>query len=269
MNSLLFPLLACPYDQADLKYFEKKEKYFQCFKCGRRYDFIGDVPNFLPDDIRSLTKDNKPPEKFGKKWLPGYRGWRPNLMAKLVSFSFRSDNGRVKEKLPRNREKLSVLDVGCGDDFNGDVNIDVYLPQPLPPNFLLASGEKLPFKNDVFNIVRSAYVVEHCLEPIEFIKEQIRVSQKIVKIYTDNSDWLGIIAYRILNTGSIFHDEHYYKWSKEYFENILNRLNLKGKVTIFNSSPALLIRLLALLGKLPRVGPFFYRDLGVEIKKKT
>ena len=67
---------------------------------------------------------------------------------------------------------------------------------------------------------------------MEFIREQIGVSKNIVKIYTDNSDWLGIITYRILNIGSIFHDEHYFKWSKEYFINILNRLDLKGEVIV-------------------------------------
>ena len=230
MNDYLLSILACPYDHNDLQLQKKNDlKYFYCDKCLRKYDFTNNIPNFLPDEYSVLAKNIGLVENLGKKWLPGYRGWEPNLAAKIVSFSFSRGNGRVKEKIDT---KSIVLDVGCGDDYNGNVNVDVYVTNPLPPIFLLASAEKLPFKENTFDIVRSAYVIEHSLYPVEFIKEQIRVSKNIVKIYTDNSDWLGIITYRILNIGSIFHDEHYFKWSKEYFINILNRLDLKGEVIV-------------------------------------
>jgi len=265
MNNRFLSVLVCPYDHGDLRLLKKNNlRYFYCGKCLRRYDFINAIPNFLPDEIRSLMKNNKPSRKNGSKWVPGYRGWKPNLLAKIVSFSLSRDSGRAKEEISN---KSLVLDVGCGDDYNGSVNVDVYIPTPLPPNFLLASAEKLPFKENTFDIVRSAYVIEHCLNTIEVIKEHLRVSKKKVKIYTDNSDWLGIIVYRILNTGSIFHDEHYFKWSKEYFLNILKRLGLRGKVLAFNSSPSFLIKILSLFGRLPRIGTIFYRDLYIEIRK--
>ncbi|MDP3014136.1 MAG: hypothetical protein Q8M92_07845, partial [Candidatus Subteraquimicrobiales bacterium] len=83
----------------------------------------------------------------------------------------------------------------------------------------------------------------------------------------DNADWVGAIVLRVLNTGFIFHDEHYFKWSKEYFSNLIDRLGFEGKVRLFNSSPSLIVRFIALLGRLPRLGPVFYRDLCVEIVK--
>lgn len=265
MNDYFLSVLVCPYDHNDLRLKKKKDlEYFYCDKCLRKYDFKKGIPNFLPDDIR-LTKDIESKKIFGGKWVPGYRGWKPNLAAKIISFSFSHGNGRIEEKIGT---KSIVLDVGCGDNAKGDVNVDVYIPNPLPPNFLLASAELLPFKDNTFDIVRSAYVIEHNLFPVQMIKEHFRVCRKKVKIYTDNSDWLGTIIYRILNVGSIFHDEHYFKWSKEYFTNILNRLDLKGKVITFNSSPAFLVKMMSFFGKLPRIGTIFYRDLYAEIYKK-
>ena len=265
MKNYFLSLLACPYCHNDLRLQKKKDlKYFYCDKCLRKYDFIKNIPNFLPDDI-PLIKDIKPKKIFGGKWIPGYRGWKPNLAAKIISFSFSHGNGRIEEKIGT---KSIVLDVGCGDDAKGDVNVDIYIPNPLPPNFLLASAELLPFKDNAFDIVRSAYVIEHNLFPAQMIKEHFRVCCKKVKIYTDNSDWLGVFVYRILNTGSIFHDEHYYKWSKEYFSNLLNRLGLTGSVKLFNSSPSFFVKFLSIFGFLPRIGPLFYRDLYVEIVKK-
>jgi len=265
MNDYFLSKLTCPYCHNDLRLQKKKHlEYFYCNKCLRKYDFTNGIPNFLPDDIR-LRKDIESKKIFGVKWVPGYRGWKPNLAAKIISFSFSHESGRIEEKIGT---KSIVLDVGCGDDARGDVNVDVYIPKPLPPNFLLASAELLPFKDNTFDIVRSAYVIEHNLFPVKMIKEHFRVCRKKVKIYTDNSDWLGVIVYRILNTGSIFHDEHYFKWSKEYFFNLLNRLGLEGRVALFNSSPSFFVKFLSFFGKLPRIGPFFYRDLYIEIVKK-
>ena len=34
---------------------------------------------------------------------------------------------RLKEKIDT---KSLVLDVGCGDDYNGNINVEVYVPNP-------------------------------------------------------------------------------------------------------------------------------------------
>lgn len=261
----------CPYDHGKLAFQSKStgsNEYF-CDICKREYPVREEIPNFLPDGLREwmddlLSKKGKTKSgqsNFTKKWEPGFRGWSPTALIKIISFGI--GEGRIFSK-----SKGILLDVGCGDVAKGDVNTDVYLPTPLPKNFVLATAELLPFKDNSFDVVRSAYVIEHNLFPTEMIKEHYRVSKSKVEIFTDNSDWLGIYIYRILNVGSIFHDEHYFKWSKEYFRNILNRLNLKGKVEVFNTSPSLLVKLLSLFGRLPRIGVAFYRDLYVEIYKR-
>jgi len=267
MNVSIIKTLACPYDHTRVDFVNRSlvKKFYECGLCHRQYPLVKNIPNFLPDGLREWTaKQNFSlcHSTFAAgNWKPGFRGWCPSFIAKILSFGFGA--GR-----PDRDNNVSVLDVGCGDDPKGDVNVDVYIPSTLPKNFILASAELLPFKNNSFDVVRSAYAIEHNLFPIEMIKEHFRVCSKKVKIYTDNSDWLGIIVYRILNMGSIFHDEHYFKWSKEYFINILNRLDLKGEVIAFNSSPAFLVKMISFFGRLPRIGNIFYRDLYVEIHKK-
>lgn len=259
----------CPYDHHKLLFqsIGGVGKKYECVECKREYPLINEVPNFLPDGLREWTSQQQfssgnkaQSEKALGKWRPGFRGWSPSTFIRLLSFG--KGEGRL-----RSRSKGIVLDVGCGDVAKGDVNTDVYFPSPLPVNFVLSTAERLPFKDNSYDVVRSGYVIEHNLYPTEMIKEHYRVCKKRVEIFTDNSDWLGVYAYRLLNVGSIFHDEHYFKWSIEYFRNILNRLNFKGKVQVFNTSPSILVKMISLFGKLPRIGVVFYRDLYVEIYK--
>lgn len=270
MNEEIIKKLACPYDHSEI--FLHTGSYFECEKCHRHFPVKKDgIVDFLPDNLRCVAAREGDLsgaaggsflENTGK-WRPGLRYWIPGFLAKTVSSLRCRGTGRLLDR----QAGMIMLDVGCGGSAQGDVNVDVYIPQPIPKNFILASAELLPFKDNSFDIVRSAYVIEHNLLPTEMIKEHFRVSSQMVKTYTDNSDWVGAIVLRILNTGFIFHDEHYFKWSKEYFSNLIDRLGFDGTVSLFNSSPSLIVKLLALLGRLPRIGPVFYRDLYVEIVK--
>lgn len=154
-----------------------------------------------------------------------------------------------------------TLDIGCGEVPKGDVNIDIYVPQRLPQNFVLASAEYLPFRDRAFEVVRSSYVLEHCTIPTQSIKEHIRCARARAIIITDNSEWLGDYLFRLLGWGRIFHPEHCYRWTTEYLHNLLARLGLEATVRACNLSPTLVVRLSSLLGKLPRIGTWFYRDI--------
>jgi len=263
LNKILVSKLACPYDHQPVVL--RRNSYFKCKKCKRHY-LIRErgIPDFLPDNLRSQGDDDfgGSVRKKSIEWQPGLRYWNPGFLANILRIG--QGTGRLLDK----KSGETMLDVGCGGNAQGDVNADIYIPDPIPENFVLASAELLPFRDNSFDVVRSAYVIEHNLFPTEMIKEHFRVCKKTVKTYTDNSDWMGAVILRILNTGFIFHDEHYFKWSKEYFTNILNRLGLRGKVVTFNTSPSYLVKAVSLLGVLPRIGVIFHRDLYVEIYKK-
>lgn len=61
--------------------------------------------------------------------------------------------------------KLKILDVGCGIDPEGDVNIDVENVKVeyncRPQNFIVASATQLPFKDKSFELVKCHDVIEH------------------------------------------------------------------------------------------------------------
>jgi ubiquinone/menaquinone biosynthesis C-methylase UbiE len=160
------------------------------------------------------------------------------------------------------------LDIGCGEVARGTINIDLYLPTKMPKNFILASSEHLPFQSNVIDVVSSSYVIEHCLNPSHFIQDQVRCSRDKVIIITDNSEWIGDYYFRLTGNGRIFHDEHYYRWTVEYLENLIRRLGYGGKVEACNLSPTYVVALLSKLGRIPRIGRVFYRDIKAEISKK-
>jgi ubiquinone/menaquinone biosynthesis C-methylase UbiE len=159
-----------------------------------------------------------------------------------------------------------TLDVGCGENAKGNVNIDQYVPKKIPMNFILCSAEKLPFQAS-FDCVRSSYVIEHLLDPVNFINECTKIAKKRVVIITDNSDWVGEFYFRLVGSGRIFHPEHCYKWSVEYMRTLLSRLGIKAVVTPCNLSPTSIVKIFSSFGKLPRIGILFYRDISVEINK--
>lgn len=89
-----------------------------------------------------------------------------------------------------------ILDVGCGNQPFGDVNIERNIQQddrlapdnhPLDPrkieNLIRADGCHLPLRDHVFRHVRSCFVIEHVDYPIRFLRELIRVCHGTIEIY--------------------------------------------------------------------------------------
>lgn len=101
-----------------------------------------------------------------------------------------------------------ILDVGCGNNPHGDVNIDIRKLRH--KNFIRAEGSYLPFKASVFNIVYCFHVLEHSLEPTRIIEECKRVvNGSIIFKVPNNPIW-------DLNDRS-----HLYSWNRYTFEHFL------------------------------------------------
>ena len=54
----------------------------------------------------------------------------------------------------------------------------------------LYDGKKIPFKANSFDTVLLCYVLHHAKNPINLLKECIRVSKKVIIIFEDNADSL-------------------------------------------------------------------------------
>jgi len=104
------------------------------------------------------------------------------------------------------------------------VNCDVKMT---PCVDVICSAEALPFKDKSFDEVHSQFVIEHCANPAEMIRESVRVARKKVTITTNNIGWPGYALHSILGKGFLMTDpEHVYGWSAHYMSNLLHRLGL-------------------------------------------
>lgn len=88
-----------------------------------------------------------------------------------------------------------VLDVGCGHNFEGEVNVDLFVEATAHrsekgdmrsntdvslcriPNFIQANCVNLPFKDNAFDEVVSNHLIEHIEDPFGLLKEMVRVAK--------------------------------------------------------------------------------------------
>jgi len=93
--------------------------------------------------------------------------------------------------------KMYSLDVGCGDSPRGQVNVDknkksnpeitvstVSINYKKIPNFVVASGLFLPFRDESFEKVFCYDVIEHTDKPKKMLDELIRVASHEIHIKT-------------------------------------------------------------------------------------
>ncbi len=89
------------------------------------------------------------------------------------------------------KNRTLVLDVGCGLRPTGDVNVDVYINEVSPSLGAIIEGSKianpvkssayyLPFRDEVFDVVRSRALLEHLDTPTFALKEMLRVAKRKV-----------------------------------------------------------------------------------------
>lgn len=138
-----------------------------------------------------------------------------------------------------------ILDVGCGGNFSvgcgqkseqgfmpsafkSDVQVDIRKPLVKRENFVLASGEALPFRDNVFDWAQSFDVLEHVNGPGYFVQEMHRVAKKTLLV-TPNSLHLPSILMSVARKTHRYepHGDHVVVWSKAEMEGLFNRAGYK------------------------------------------
>ena len=112
-----------------------------------------------------------------------------------------------------------ILDVGCGCNPKGTVNIDLYL-KPIHrrgylnphkvPNFIIADAHRLPLRDSCFTLVICDNVLEHLERPWEALHEFSRVAMEALIIVPNNP----VLRER---------EEHLYTWTPVSLRNLLSR----------------------------------------------
>jgi hypothetical protein len=105
------------------------------------------------------------------------------------------------------------LDVGVGGGIFGTVPraqvcIDIDMPRTLPPIFIRASAEFLPFRDKIFETVKAYNVLEHVADPTAAILEILRVGSVLIARQdswicfamwaTPEHKWLQLPGFRFL-----------------------------------------------------------------------
>lgn len=125
------------------------------------------------------------------------------------------------------------LDIGCGKNYEGDINLDRYIEDPdhfqrmrdgtidprRIPNFILADAYHLPFRDEAFDEAVLNHVIEHLLEPSIALREVKRVTKHRVRI-------------KIPSAMANIREAHLYSWDlftvKNFLHNFFPSVEVKG-----------------------------------------
>jgi SAM-dependent methyltransferase len=126
------------------------------------------------------------------------------------------------------------LDVGCGNRPKGNINVDIIIKkknihigpdvgnQIIEPklirNFVLADACHLPFPNGCFDRVLCSHLIEHVDHPYWLLRELIRVSSRVVEVYTPHR----FLGWRKHNPGHKCH------FTKTWFYQALRKSGCKN-----------------------------------------
>ncbi len=147
------------------------------------------------------------------------------------------------------------LDVGCGSNPNGDVNVDFftggwnkqeadqkkgeYLNPHEIPNFVIAHAEFLPFRDGSFDIAFSSHTIEHLKNPTKMLKELLCVSKHKIQVRCPHHSGSG--------AKRPFHINYF---DEKWFNTTIRNLGYQPKTFITNYECLFTSRLL-LHGPLP------------------
>lgn len=121
-----------------------------------------------------------------------------------------------------------TLDIGCGPNPQGTVNIDLFqgwsphtkgtIDGRTIPNFIQGDAHYLPFKDHAFDLVYVSHLLEHLQDPDRCLRELARISEAaVIRVPNNPVTWE--------------HPEHLYSWSKSSLRNLLRHYYTHVTVT--------------------------------------
>ena len=136
-----------------------------------------------------------------------------------------------------------MLDIGCGHDAHGTVNIDLKHLNPKPTNFIQADACHLPIRDDSVNEVVCRQVIEHLEAPVQMLREAKRVLHHggSVTVSTPNPlHWRRLLRASRGKTVELGFHEHINCWTQHEIENLVQHADLALSKVWFETPQALL-----------------------------
>lgn len=208
----------------------KVENLFMCLICGKdlirfkskyicknkhSFNITGGIPDFL------LKEDKKRLEREFKAQKNSVWEYK-NIETEAGTMSWKN----WKKKLIVDKKGL-VLDNGCGPGklslvipegntvVGSDVSLDMLREAKKRINFVVrAMAEKLPFKDETFDVVYTDSMLHHLKNPIEGVKEVHRVLKKDgVAVF---SETYAALINRKLRKNAYANREKFSEWHKNF-----------------------------------------------------
>ena len=187
------PKLACPSDEAPLRWQDPAGTRLQCTSCHREYPVVNGVP-ILIDESKSLFDTEVllvPPATKGvaRNWKTTIRSVIPGITENAGA----ADRIRRFLKLLDGIETPHILIVGGGEvgagleEFIDDARyvfteLDVYWGDRVN---VLADAHSLPFEAATFDAIICQAVLEHVVNPTRCVEEMWRVLKPGGRIFLD------------------------------------------------------------------------------------
>jgi len=157
---------------------------------------------------------------------------------------------------------MRILNIGCGQQTYGTDFIDIikYRPEIKICN---VSKNKLPYKDDTFDVVYSRSLFEHLINPNQVLKEMVRVTKRGCKVIviTDNASFIGFAFLKTHLKNFQDPSRHYSLFTKLHVRNHFEIVGLNDiKVEDVYDSWAIL----KILSHIPIIGRLFRLRFKVE-----
>jgi len=120
------------------------------------------------------------------------------------------------------------LDVGCGSNPRGEVNIDIFMSKA--HNFVHCDAHILPFKSDGFTEVVSYQTLEHVERPLTVAQEIYRVLKQAgtLELSTPNNHFILLpLMTALMGEYRGYSPNHIYFWDRPILGNLLKRAGFK------------------------------------------
>ncbi len=130
-----------------------------------------------------------------------------------------------------------ILDVGAGDVKRGDIGVDLHRGRAVD---VIGHAEYLPFKSNIFDVVRHHCLLEHLGNPLQALREQWRVllPDGLLRFVTDNAAYWrfyfkGSGAHMGGYVSRGFNDRHYAIFTPEHVRNLAKEAGFEGVKVFF------------------------------------